>query len=236
MTSLRQRMLEDLEIRNYAPATVECYVRSVAEFAKHFNRSPDQLGPEEIRSWQLFLIREKRVKTSMVNPAIGTAGKLARYDEEPVGSVSNLSHGTLRLFRADSKVLSDVRTPIAESFPAIPESGAASCPSLHPLSQSIGGAVACKSCVRLRMPGFGAPFSAGRDCDLLLPLQVSLPSRGPRNGGNRQTRIPGNQPFPGVSENGIWLCFALRGRAPPKHPDRAARTRRTGGRRPPAPP
>ena len=70
MTSLRQRMLEDLEIRNYAPATVECYVRSVAEFAKHFNRSPDQLGPEEIRSWQLFLIREKRVKTSSYIQAI----------------------------------------------------------------------------------------------------------------------------------------------------------------------
>jgi len=62
MTLLRQRMLEDLRIRNYAPSTVECYVRSVAEFAKHFNKPPDQLGAEEIRSWQLFLINEKRVK------------------------------------------------------------------------------------------------------------------------------------------------------------------------------
>jgi integrase/recombinase XerD len=44
MTLLRQRMLEDLRIRNYAPTTVECYVRSVADFAKHFNKSPDQLG------------------------------------------------------------------------------------------------------------------------------------------------------------------------------------------------
>src|ERR1022692_2134394 len=70
MTSLRQRMLEDLEIRNYAPATVECYVRSVAEFAKHFNRSPDQLGPEEIRSWQLFLLKEKGVKTSSYIQAV----------------------------------------------------------------------------------------------------------------------------------------------------------------------
>jgi integrase/recombinase XerD len=62
MTLLRQRMLEDLRIRNYAPSTVECYVRSVAEFAKHFHKPPDQLGAEEIRSWQLFLINEKRVK------------------------------------------------------------------------------------------------------------------------------------------------------------------------------
>ncbi len=62
MTLLRQRMLEDLRIRNYAPTTVDCYVRSVADFAKHFNKPPDQLGPEEIRAWQLFLLDEKKVK------------------------------------------------------------------------------------------------------------------------------------------------------------------------------
>jgi len=62
MTALRQRMLEDLRIRNYAPTTVACYIRSVAEFAQHFNKPPDQLGPEEIRAWQLFLLQEKRVK------------------------------------------------------------------------------------------------------------------------------------------------------------------------------
>jgi site-specific recombinase XerD len=63
-------MLEDLRIRNYAPTTVECYVRSVAEFAKHFHKPPDQLGAEEIRSWQLFLINEKRVKLSSYIQAI----------------------------------------------------------------------------------------------------------------------------------------------------------------------
>jgi integrase/recombinase XerD len=62
MTSLRQRMLEDLRIRNYAPTTVECCIRSVAEFAQHFHKPPDQLGPEEIRTWQLFLLREKRLR------------------------------------------------------------------------------------------------------------------------------------------------------------------------------
>src|SRR6202035_653173 len=70
MTALRERMLEDLRIRNYAPSTVECYVRSVAEFARHFNKPPDQLGPEEIRSWQLFLLNEKRVKLSTYIQAI----------------------------------------------------------------------------------------------------------------------------------------------------------------------
>jgi hypothetical protein len=42
-------MLEDLRIRNYSPSTVQCYIRLVAEFAKHFNKPPDQLGAEEIR-------------------------------------------------------------------------------------------------------------------------------------------------------------------------------------------
>src|ERR1039457_1314421 len=70
MTPLRQRMLEDLQIRNYAPSTVECYVRSVADFARHFKRSPDQLGSEEIRSWQLYLLRDKGVKISSYIQAI----------------------------------------------------------------------------------------------------------------------------------------------------------------------
>ncbi len=44
MTYLRQRMLEERQRRNHAPATVLFYVRHVAEFAQHFHRSPDQLG------------------------------------------------------------------------------------------------------------------------------------------------------------------------------------------------
>ena len=70
MTVLKQRMLDDLRIRNYAPTTVACYLRSVTEFAKHFNRSPENLGPEEIRKWQLFLLKEKRVKLSTYIQAI----------------------------------------------------------------------------------------------------------------------------------------------------------------------
>jgi len=63
-------MLEDLRIRNYAPTMVSSYIRSVAEFAQHFNKPPDQLGAEEVRSWQLFLLNEKRVKLSTYIQAI----------------------------------------------------------------------------------------------------------------------------------------------------------------------
>lgn len=79
MTLLRQSMLEDLRIRNYAPATVECYVRSVAEFAKHFNKSPELLGPEEIRSWQLYLLNEKRVRISSYIQAVCALRFFYRY-------------------------------------------------------------------------------------------------------------------------------------------------------------
>ena len=70
MTPLRQRMLDDLRIRNYSPSTVRAYIRSVADFAEHFKKSPEKLGPEEIRSYQLFLLNEKRVKLSSYIQAI----------------------------------------------------------------------------------------------------------------------------------------------------------------------
>jgi hypothetical protein len=63
VTTLRQRMLEDLQIRNYAPTTIAAYIRGVAGFAKHFGK-PDQLGPEHIRQYQLFLSQQKRASLS----------------------------------------------------------------------------------------------------------------------------------------------------------------------------
>lgn len=70
MTPLRKRMLEDLQIRNYAPTTVAAYIRSVAEFAKHFDKSPDLLGSEQIREYQLYLIKEKGVSLSSYIQAV----------------------------------------------------------------------------------------------------------------------------------------------------------------------
>jgi integrase/recombinase XerD len=57
MTPLRQRMLEDMEMRNLSPNTQKSYVRQVARFAEYFGKSPDQLGPEEIRRYLLSLVR-----------------------------------------------------------------------------------------------------------------------------------------------------------------------------------
>jgi integrase/recombinase XerD len=61
MTPLRQRMLEDLQLRNYSEHTIRAYLRGVADFAKHFGTSPEHLGPEQVRTYQLFLVQEKQV-------------------------------------------------------------------------------------------------------------------------------------------------------------------------------
>jgi site-specific recombinase XerD len=61
MTPLRQRLLEDLQLRNYSPDTMRCDLRCVADFAKHFGVSPARLGPEQVRTYQFFLVEEKHV-------------------------------------------------------------------------------------------------------------------------------------------------------------------------------
>jgi len=54
-------MLEELQRRNYSQTTVNSYLKIVETFAKHFGRSPDQLGPEQIRSYQVYLLHERKL-------------------------------------------------------------------------------------------------------------------------------------------------------------------------------
>lgn len=61
MTPLRQRMLEDMQIRHLASSTQRAYVEHVARFARHFGRSPALLGPEEIRAYQVYLTNDKQL-------------------------------------------------------------------------------------------------------------------------------------------------------------------------------
>ena len=70
MTPLRQRMIEDMKLRNLSPRTIETYVARVATFAKHFGKSPQLLGAADVRAYLLFLVQEKHVSWSYYGQAM----------------------------------------------------------------------------------------------------------------------------------------------------------------------
>ena len=70
MTPLRQRMLEDMRIRNLSPDTQKGYILQVAKFARYFDCSPELLGPEQIRKYQLHLSDEEKLTNGTVTMAI----------------------------------------------------------------------------------------------------------------------------------------------------------------------
>jgi integrase/recombinase XerD len=67
VTQLRKKMLDELQRRNYSNRTAKTYVRIVREFAEHFHRSPDKLGPEQIRQYQAHLFQVKKLAPATVS-------------------------------------------------------------------------------------------------------------------------------------------------------------------------
>jgi integrase/recombinase XerD len=78
MTSLRQRMIEDMQVRNLAMGTQDSYVQQVSRFARHFNKSPELLGPEQIRAYQVYLTNEKKLATGSITIAVSALRFLYR--------------------------------------------------------------------------------------------------------------------------------------------------------------
>src|SRR5437879_8688438 len=70
MTSLRQRMTEDLQIRNLSPHTQKSYLEQVSRFARYFSKSPEALGPEDIRAYQVYLTNEKKLAPGSILIAV----------------------------------------------------------------------------------------------------------------------------------------------------------------------
>ena len=84
MTPLRQRMIEDMQVRNLSLNTQRAYVEQVSRFARHFNKSPEQLGPDDIHAYQIYLTNEKKLAPSSIVIAVAffTALCLQGFPEE----------------------------------------------------------------------------------------------------------------------------------------------------------
>ena len=67
MTPLRQRMIEEMQLRGFAPGTQDQYTRHAAAFAKHYMRSPELLDIEDVRNYLLFLTNESGLAAETVN-------------------------------------------------------------------------------------------------------------------------------------------------------------------------
>ena len=70
MTPLRRRMTEDMQVLNFAPCTQFSYLYEVSRFARHFGKSPDLLGPAEVRAYCLYLIQDKHRAASSITIAL----------------------------------------------------------------------------------------------------------------------------------------------------------------------
>jgi integrase/recombinase XerD len=66
VTHLRKKMLEELQRRNYSESTIRGYLQAVQQFAVHFGKSPDKLGPDDLRSYQAHLLTERKLAVGSV--------------------------------------------------------------------------------------------------------------------------------------------------------------------------
>jgi integrase/recombinase XerD len=89
MTALRQRMLEDMRIRNLSTETRASYIHHVARFARYFRQSPERLGPEEIRAYQLHLINDRHLApTSVAVAALRFLYQITLKRDWPVDAIA----------------------------------------------------------------------------------------------------------------------------------------------------
>ena len=95
MTPLRQRDSEDLQLRNSSPKTPPLYVECVSLFARYFPRSPELLGPEHIRAYQLYRVQEQKSSWSRFNQTVCALRFLYRVTLQrfPVACTTNLAKG-----------------------------------------------------------------------------------------------------------------------------------------------
>ena len=86
MTPLRERMLGDLRLRNFADTSIESYIRAVRQYAEFFGRSPKELTSEDLRKYLLYLREEKKVAQGTYNQALAAIRNGAAIDSHLGGS------------------------------------------------------------------------------------------------------------------------------------------------------
>jgi integrase/recombinase XerD len=116
MTPLRQRFQHDLQLRNYRPRTIQTYTEAVARFARHCGRSPEFLRPDDIRSYQLYLLHERRASWSTFNQVVSALRFLYRVTLPRPWAVEQIPYG--KRPKSLPAVLS--REEVVQLFAAVP--------------------------------------------------------------------------------------------------------------------
>src|SRR5579883_2645112 len=97
MHPLRQRMLEDMQIRPFAAGTRQAYLQAVSKFARYFGRCPDQLGPDDIRAYQVHLVQEQHVGWGVLNTTVSALRFLYHTTLHPVPTAATSVAGRVEL-------------------------------------------------------------------------------------------------------------------------------------------
>jgi integrase/recombinase XerD len=72
MTQQLEKMLEELQRRNYSPETIRLYLHAVKDFGKHFRKRPEELGPDELRKYQVNLLKDRKLAVGTVILRVAT--------------------------------------------------------------------------------------------------------------------------------------------------------------------
>ena len=103
MTPVRQRMTEDVQVRNLSPHTQASYVQQVSLFARYFGKSPEVLGTEQIRAYQVYLTNEKKLATSSILIAVSALRFLYKVTLHKDSLLSKLARLTCWYTRRPSR-------------------------------------------------------------------------------------------------------------------------------------
>ena len=91
MTLLRQRMLEDMVIRNFAEHIQQSYLQQVSLFALHFALSPNGLGPERVREYQVHVVEDRKLAPSSISIAVSALRFLYKVTLRQPWAVDDIS-------------------------------------------------------------------------------------------------------------------------------------------------